>query len=199
MRDFWNKRYADSAYAYGKIPNQFFKQELLKLNPNNILLPAEGEGRNAVFAAESGWSVTAFDYSDIAKEKALELAIEKNVEINYKVSNFENFPAARNSFACIALIYAHILPRERNLLHKKMVNYLEVGGTLILEGFSKEQINRNTGGPKILDMLYAEDELRSDFQELNIIKIETLEIELSEGEFHDGTASVVRLIAQKKN
>jgi len=67
----WNHRYADSECIYGTKPNDFFKQELDILVPGKILLPAEGEGRNAVYAAEKGWIVSAFDQSDESRKKAL--------------------------------------------------------------------------------------------------------------------------------
>ncbi|MET6990986.1 hypothetical protein [Sediminicola arcticus] len=47
MKDFWNKRFAEDSFAYGVIPNAFFKQEIDKLPLSSILLPAEGEGRKA--------------------------------------------------------------------------------------------------------------------------------------------------------
>ena len=59
MKEFWNSRYQEKEYAYGLEPNLFFKSELIKLIPGKALFPAEGEGRNAVFAAKSGWEVTA--------------------------------------------------------------------------------------------------------------------------------------------
>jgi len=58
-KKFWEERYSDEEYIYGKDPNVFFRTELGKLNPNSILLPADGEGRNAIFAAKTGWDVTA--------------------------------------------------------------------------------------------------------------------------------------------
>lgn len=198
MKNFWDERYGEESYAYGVKPNLFFREELLNLEPKNLLVPAEGEGRNAVFAAENGWTVTAFDYSEKAKEKAIKLARNRHVDINYEVVDFKNFSADSESFDCIALVYVHIPPDERKSVHKKMVKYLKPGGSLILESFSKNQIERNTGGPKNIDMLYSENELLSDFSELDIVKIETLETELAEGEFHTGTASVIRLIARKK-
>ena len=63
MKDFWNERYGAPEYAYGTEPNVFFKQELDGLKPGRLLLPAEGEGRNGVYAAEKGWSVSAYDWS----------------------------------------------------------------------------------------------------------------------------------------
>ncbi len=85
MRDFWNVRYSEEIYAYGTAPNVFFSSELKKLPPGKALFPAEGEGRNAVYAATCGWNVIAFDQSEAGKEKALQLAAKKGVEIDYAV------------------------------------------------------------------------------------------------------------------
>ena len=38
--NFWNERYASEAYAYGILPNSFFKKQLDQLKPGKILLPA---------------------------------------------------------------------------------------------------------------------------------------------------------------
>lgn len=57
MKDFWYERFSENIYIYGLHPNAFFKQELLKISSGKILLPAEGEGRNAIFAAQKGWDV----------------------------------------------------------------------------------------------------------------------------------------------
>ena len=76
MKKFWNERYADSQYAYGTEPNAFFKSQIDQRPAGRILLPAEGEGRNAVYAATLGWDVYAFDFSTKAKEKALLLRIK---------------------------------------------------------------------------------------------------------------------------
>ena len=73
MKEFWNQRYQNEEYVYGKEANVFFSEQLQKLEPSTLLLPAEGEGRNAVFAAKLGWEVTGLDYSEEAKKKALKL------------------------------------------------------------------------------------------------------------------------------
>ena len=72
MNNFWNERYSAHEYAFGTEPNVFFAGELRKLpRPGHILFPCEGEGRNAVYAAEQGWTVEAFDLSEMGKRKAL--------------------------------------------------------------------------------------------------------------------------------
>jgi hypothetical protein len=57
VKDFWNNRYDEEAYAYGLSPNIFFKEQLDLLPRGSILLPAEGEGRNAIYALNVGWEV----------------------------------------------------------------------------------------------------------------------------------------------
>ena len=63
MKEFWDSRYREKEYAYGIEPNEFFKEFIDNNNPGKILLPGEGEGRNAVYSASKGWQVDAFDYS----------------------------------------------------------------------------------------------------------------------------------------
>ena len=96
-QDFWNSRYQADDYVYGKTPNAFFRSQLDRLTAGNILLPAEGEGRNAVYAATQGWQVTAFDMSREGKRKADALAAERGVPLHYRVGTLDEltFPGRR--------------------------------------------------------------------------------------------------------
>ncbi len=68
----WDERYSNEEYAYGEQPNNYLKEQLEKLNVGALLFPAEGEGRNAVFAAKLGWKVSAYDISMEGKKKAIQ-------------------------------------------------------------------------------------------------------------------------------
>ncbi len=50
----WDDRYSKEEFAYGEEPNNYLAEQLIKLNDGSILFPAEGEGRNAIFAARLG-------------------------------------------------------------------------------------------------------------------------------------------------
>ena len=193
MKKFWNERYAEEGYAYGIHPNEFFSTRIGGLPPGSLLLPAEGEGRNAVYAAKLGWEVHAFDYSEAARKKAMKLARQSGVELDYRLAAYEEVEWPLHSFDCLALIFAHVPKEKRQEYHRKLVRYLKPGGTLILEGFSKAQIGRDSGGPKDPDMLFSKAELASDFRELAALLIEEAEVELDEGPFHRGKAMVIRL------
>jgi 2-polyprenyl-3-methyl-5-hydroxy-6-metoxy-1,4-benzoquinol methylase len=197
MQQFWDERYHNEEYVYGVKPNTFFKQELDKLGQGSILLPAEGEGRNAVYASKQGWNVLAFDFSRAGKEKALQLASQNNVSINYRIDSFDTFASDKNTYDCLALIYNHMPSKIRPEVHKKLISYVKPNGTIILEAFSKKQIIYNSGGPGNVDLLYSIEDLKDDFSALKILKIEEKEIYLKEGNFHTGDAMVIRLTAIK--
>lgn len=197
MKDFWNTRYDQPDYAYGTRPNVFFEVQLDKLAPGKILLPCEGEGRNAVFAATRNWDVTAFDFSETARRKALQLAEENRVEIDYAVEDVNEVSFPENSFDAIALIYAHFPEPTRSHFHKKVAKWLAPGGTLILEAFSRDQLGRDSGGPKTAEALYTTELLKSDFGALEIQSLEQLDTSIHEGEYHSGKASIIQLIARK--
>lgn len=197
MNNFWDQRYSIKDYAYGEEANQFLRDELPKLTPGTILFPGEGEGRNAVFAAKLGWNVLAFDASKEGKEKAIKLSNKHNVDIDYTVRSYENVEYKQNSFDCIVLVFAHMPSDMRELNHKKLSTFLKPGGRIILEGFSKEQLNYSSGGPRNYEMLFSEKELENDFAHFSELRIRKTETVLNEGLFHKGRASVIRLIGIK--
>ena len=165
--------------------------------------PAEGEGRNAVFAAKLGWAVSAFDISVEGKKKALLLAEANGVTIDYQVGELQALKYKADQFDAIALIYAHFPADIKSLYHNQLDKYLRRGGIIIFEAFSKNHIdyiarNEKVGGPTDLAMLFSVDELRADFVNYEIIELEEKEIELNEGEFHNGKGSVIRFVGRKK-
>lgn len=197
MIEFWNERYAKDEFIYGTEPNEFLREQLVNLPIGKIILPCDGEGRNAVFAAKLGWQVNAFDYSSSAKDKAKLLAKQEDVRFDYEVADIYEKEFKENSADLVALIYAHFPAELRKIAHKKAIKWLKPGGKLILEAFNPKQINNDSGGPKNIEMLYTEEILKEDFKDLTIEKLESLETNLSEGDFHKGKADVIRLIAIK--
>jgi len=197
MNNFWNERYSEEEYAYGENPNEFVKHELQKIKPGKALFPAEGEGRNAVYTATLGWEVTAFDPSTEGKRKAELLADNNNVSIEYIIAGYENIELPKAHFDCLILVFAHVPSAIRPGIHKKLSSFLKPGGNLILEAFSKEQINYKTGGPQNPDYLFSEKDLYNDFDGFSELKINVTEKQLNEGPFHQGVASVIRVIAKK--
>ena len=66
-------------------------------------------GRNAIYAARKGWLVDAFDFSQVAVQKALQKAEMENVSFHYEQKNLEDFEFEKK-YSLIASIYIHLEP-----------------------------------------------------------------------------------------
>ncbi|HEX7845651.1 MAG TPA: class I SAM-dependent methyltransferase [Chitinophagaceae bacterium] len=201
--DRWNERYNSSEYAYGETPNKYLKEQLEKLAPGKILFPAEGEGRNAVFAAKLGWTVSAFDISVEGQKKAKQLAETNNVALDYQIGELETLNYTDEEFDAIGLIYAHFPASIKSQIHRQLDKYLRKGGTIIFEAFSKNHLehlarNEKVGGPKDIESLFSINEIMTDFANYDIIELNEVEITLSEGLYHNGQGSVIRFVGQKR-
>ena len=203
MKEFWNQRYESAEYAYGIYPNEYFKNIIEANNlQGRALFPAEGEGRNAVFAATVGFNVTAIDFSEQGRQKALRLAHVNQVNINYIVGDLAEVSVEPESFDLVVLIFAHFNPSIRRQIHQKFQNALKVGGFIILESFSKNHLevsknNLRSSGPQNIDLLYTQEIISTDFDQINPIELSETITDLSEGPFHVGTSSVIRFFGQK--
>lgn len=198
MSNHWNDRYAEKEFAYGTEPNLFFKEQLDLLPAAKIILPCEGEGRNAVYAAKKGWDVTAFDLSHEGRKKAMQLAGSNAVRINYSISNVADAEYPRGTFDVAALIYTHLPVSLRGAFHRKVIDWLKPGGMLILEAFNPLQLGNSSGGPKDISMLYTEEILKEDFKGMRIQLLVSEKVTLDEGKYHQGPADVIRFIGLKE-
>lgn len=204
MKDFWNERYAKEAFAYGKEPNEYIREKLPLFTPGKVLFPADGEGRNSVYAAQLGWKVSAFDYSIKGKEKADKLAFSRDVQIDFTVQSFLEEQYAPEEFDMICLTSVHFEPEMKTEMHQRLDSYLKVGGFIILEAFSKEhreinKINPEVGGPPDASMMYSLEEIQQDFKNYDFIELNKKKVSMKEGYGHIGESSVIQFIGKKKS
>lgn len=198
----WDDRYREEEFAYGEKPNEYLKEQLAKLEPGSILFPAEGEGRNAVFAAKLGWTVSAFDISAEGLKKAEKLAAKNNVTIDYQVGELQTLGYRDEQFDAIALIYAHFPAEFKSQIHGQLDRFLRPGGTIIFEAFSKTHLeflakDPRMGGPKDIGSLFSIDEIKADFPNYEVFELSETEVDLNEGLYHVGKGSVIRFVGRK--
>lgn len=204
MKQFWNERYAEEGFAYGHHPNEFLKEIIDKYSlTGSIFFPAEGEGRNAVYAAKKGLKACACDLSEEGKKKALTLAAQEKVTIDYTVGDIDHLELPTESYHHAGLVYAHFPPNKRLDYHKKIANSIKPNGYLILEGFSKKHIDYQkrypkVGGPQNIDLLFDINDILTDFKNFKPLIAEEKEVDLNEGKYHVGKAHVVRFVGIKK-
>ncbi|MDC8099664.1 MULTISPECIES: class I SAM-dependent methyltransferase [Chryseobacterium] len=199
----WDERYTNEEFVYGTDPNLYLQAQLKQLKPGSILFPADGEGRNSVYAALQGWESSAFDISTEGQKKALQLAEQHRISIDYQVGELSTLGYQEEQFDAIALIYAHFPAEIKSSIHRMLNVYLRKGGFIIFEAFSKNHLdyiarNPNVGGPKDIESLFSIDEIKADFPGYDIVELTETEIELKEGLFHNGTGSVIRFVGRKQ-
>ena len=195
MQDFWNEQYKSDDYYFGQEPNEFFKTFIDSLPAGKLLLPGAGEGRNAVYAAEAGWEVDAFDLSPQGREKALRFAREKEVEIRYSLQDARNFKVEKDYYDVVAILFLQLPPEDRQRFHQQIIQCLKPdGGNLYLLALSENEpnISGNTSSPTTP---YSVKELANDFKALQIDLLQEEEVELNEGKGLQGKVKIIKLMA----
>ncbi|WP_428024545.1 class I SAM-dependent methyltransferase [Arcobacter sp.] len=197
QQEFWNSKFSRDGYLYGLEVNQFIKYCYDNFKKSQkVLCLGEGEGRNAIFLAKKGYEVEAIDASDVGLNKLYEQSKLENVEVKTTCIDINNWEPEKK-YGAILFTFMHLKIEELKILLKKVENSLKEKGFFVVEVFSKNQIEKNSGGPKDLELLYSVDDFKDNIKELKIHKLEEVIVELNEGTGHQGEASVIRLIAQK--
>lgn len=196
-RNNWDRRYDQERFFYGEEPHTRLARELPLLSPGEALFLAEGEGRNAVYAAALGHRVTAWDSSAVGRRKALELADRRGVTIDYRLGDIMDGDWDARDWDLIVMVYAHLEPEDMAEVHRRVVAALRPGGHLLHVSFSKAQFGRPSGGPPRLEWLHDLDELKRQYAGLDLLSAEEKEIELDEGKGHRGPAMVIEIVGVK--
>jgi len=197
MKEFWNERYAETAYAYGQEANDFLKAQQIG-SDLKVLCLAEGEGRNGVFLAGLGNDVTCIDYSEEGLKKTSQLAAQNGVEVSCICADLGEINLVENSWDVIVAIFAHFPTPVKSHIWPQIFTALKPGGKLIMEVYDQEQLRFGTGGPQHPELLYSKEEL----QELlvgayQIFQIEKVYREVQEGTYHNGASATIQVLATK--
>ncbi len=72
-RSMWEQRYSADTYIYGTEPNDFLRDSVATLPRGTALCRAEGEGRNAMFLAPSGFDVHSVDLTEGGVAKVVQV------------------------------------------------------------------------------------------------------------------------------
>lgn len=193
----WDERYNSTEYAYGVEPNKFLAEHFNTIKKGKILSLAEGEGRNAVFLAQQGYSVTAIDTSIVGLNKGKKLAMKNNVDVEFIHADINEFYLGNQRWDGIISIFFPLPSQQRQTLYKKLAHAVKPNGVFFLEAYTPQQINNNTGGGKIADVMQSKQSIQRELLGFNFKHLLELERNITEGIYHTGVGSVVQAIAIK--
>jgi SAM-dependent methyltransferase len=172
-REAWNQRYADAELVWSAEANRFVVEEVADLPPGRALDLGAGEGRNAIWLAERGWRVTAVDFSGVGLQKARRLAEARGVEVNWIEADLRTYSPARGAFDLVVLVYIHLPGEERRAVVRRAAVAVAAGGTLLVLGHDRSNIEEGYGGPQDPTILFSPDDISDDLagiEELRVVR-----------------------------
>ncbi len=196
----WEERYSSSDdYLFGTEPAVFLRENPGWLRPGQRgLCVADGEGRNSVFMAEQGLQMTAFDMSETALARALKLAGDRKVTVEFNLSDWANWDWQAPAYDLVAAIFIQFTgASEREKQFADIAQTIKPGGVLMLHGYRPEQLELGTGGPPFAENMYTDEILRDHFGDWKIERLASYERDVQEGRGHSGKSALIDLIARK--
>ena len=194
----WNKRFSIEDYLFGADPAQaLVKLEHYLIPQGDTLVIADGEGRNSVYLASKGFKVTASDASTVANIKAKALAASQNVEVNYQVEDFFDIDWSAKQYDNIVGIFFQFIPPDKiKQVLMALRTAIKKGGTLLIHGYTPQQIELATGGPKDVSLMYNKELFEDVFESVEILVNKEYQIKLSEGSGHKGQSALIDFVAK---
>lgn len=160
----WDERYA-KGQVWSSEANRFFVDAV---RAHGLDHPAEamraidlgcGEGRNAIWLAMLGWSVTAVDMSAVGIDRGRAMAASNDVGVEWIVADLEAWDLGVGAWDLIAFVYVHWRTDKRLALLRRVIDALAPGGHLVIVGHDRTNIEHGHGGPQDPEVLTTPDEL----------------------------------------
>jgi SAM-dependent methyltransferase len=167
-REDWDRRYSEKELVWSAEPNRFLVEEVAALTPGRALDLGAGEGRNAIWLAGLGWRVTAVDFSAVALDKAGRIAASRGVEIDWVNADLGEYRPEPAAFDLALLLYLHLPWREMASVLGRARAALAPGGTFLLIGHDRSNLDYGHGGPQQPELLYTAGEVAGLLEGLDI-------------------------------
>ncbi len=167
-RDDWNRRYEGEELVWSVEPNRFLVEEAAGLTPGRALDLATGEGRNAIWLAEQGWLVEAVDFSNVGLEKARRLAGAREVEVRWVLADLLEYAPPERAFDLVLLFYLQLPWEQMRRVIRSAARAVAPGGTFLLVGHDRTNLERGWGGPKSPAVLYTPQEVAGELTGLEL-------------------------------
>ena len=197
-KEMWEGCYgSDEEFVYGTEPNDFLAAAVTGLPAGDVLCLADGEGRNGVYLAALGHTVTSVDLAKSGMAKASRLADRRDVELTTIVADLAEFDLGENQWDLIVSIFAHTPRPIRAKVHARVASALRPSGVFILEAYTPDQVGRGTGGPPVPEMTMTLDGLRQELTDMTIETGREVVRPVLEGPLHTGDGAVVQVIAKR--
>jgi len=181
----WDQRYAATEQVWSTGPNQFVAAELSGLVAGSAVDLACGEGRNAIWLARQGWTVTAVDFSSVAVERGRRLAA--GLPVDWRVGDALTVPLP--TVDLVLLAYLQLAEEERRTAVRRGFEALSTGGTLLVVAHDSTNLTEGAGGPQDPAVLYTAEDVLADLDghRFEVVRAERVPRLVAKDDDHGGT------------
>lgn len=171
--EFWDGRYAEKELVWSAGPNQFLPAQVDGVSPGRAVDLGCGEGRNAIWLAEQGWQVTGVDFSEVAIDKATQIAMRRGVAVDWVCADATSWqppPQADspNGFDLAVAFYLQLPSGARTVAVTNASRLLQPGGLLVVIAHDSANLTHGYGGPQDPAILYTAAEVVRDLESTGI-------------------------------
>ena len=167
----WNDRYETAELVWSAAPNQFVVEVLADEPPGTGLDLACGEGRNAIWLAEQGWTMTGVDFSSAGLAKAASLARARAVVATWVEADAVTWSGSAGlDLGLVA--YLHLPAAERAAALANLVAACRPGGLVVVVGHARVNLTEGYGGPQLPAILFEPDEVVADLGSVTVERAE---------------------------
>ena len=128
----WDARYSESEDGmWSGRPNGRLVAEVAVLDPGRALDVGCGEGADAIWLAQQGWTVTAIDVSDVAVSRARAAAERVGVAVEWVCGDVLRTPFPARSFDVVSLQYPALPKAAGEDALRSLLDTVRPGGLLL--------------------------------------------------------------------
>ena len=154
-RDKWNRRYSEGGLSGPGEPSPILVEVVSELRPGSALDLAAGQGRNAFYLAAQGWDTTAIDFSEVAIEKGTLLSRQLEIPVRWELRDLTLYTPPRAHYDLVCIFYLHLPWEEYSEILQRAAGAVKPGGTLLVVGHDRSNIEHGSGGPQDPAVLYT--------------------------------------------
>jgi len=156
QRERWNRVFTNAPPNIRTEANAFLVQVAKELKPGTAIDIGMGFGRNALYLARQGWTVTGVDVSDVGVEKARQQAALEHLPLTAVREDMFAFDYGHDRYDLVVFTY---MGGETQGMADTITDALKPGGLLLIEHFLRGP-NRPLGYPPgVLPSLYPKLEV----------------------------------------
>ncbi len=161
----WNERYAETSLLWSATPNRWVAAELADRPAGPALDLGAGEGRNALWLAARGFTVTAVDFSTVALDRGRQQAEVAQIpaeRLTWITADLLDYRPAAVSFDVVVIAYLQLPEEPRRIVTARAVEAVAPGGVLLVIGHDLANLTYGTGGPQTADVLFRPEDVVAD-------------------------------------